>query len=97
MCLLHAVVAGDQDGCAHAESHAEDLEDEDIGIGQGSGRKSVLRIVAEHDVVEHADTDGHKRLQSDREPKDEDFLIKVRIFSIQFHGRFSSDTSPLTG
>ena len=34
ICFFHAVITGDQNGCSHAKAHAEDLEDQDIGIGQ---------------------------------------------------------------
>lgn len=67
VCFFHAVVTGDQDGSAHAETHAEDLEDHDVGIGQRGGREGILRVVAEHDVVEHADKYRDQRLQRDRE------------------------------
>ena len=67
VCFLHAVVPGDQDGSAHAEAHAEDLEDHDVGIGQRGGREGILRVMAEHDIVEHTDKHRDQRLQRDRE------------------------------
>ena len=79
-----AVKAGNKDGGAHGEPHAEDMIGVDKGIRKGNGRKLILADQPDHDRIHHVDADRDQALRSDRQRHHGDGLIEVFIFGDQF-------------